>query len=303
MRKPTVWFIGAAIFGLAACSETQDMSVSQLEAVESYTSVSIDEATDTVAAAPVANGNIPTPEPQIAYTYALGFDVPMGSIKPIQRQHAKMCEDLGLNQCRIIDMNQSARSDTYESGQLRIAVAADKARGFAAALETSTGDADGDLTSSSISGEDLSKSIVDTQARLRSRELLRDRLTDILATRGGSVGELVEAERAVAQVNQEIDQASSWLETMKTRVAFSDMTIRYDAGERSTVSGGFSEPIISAWNSLGGILGGTIAALMMALTALVPISAVVLALRLTLHRFGYRLRFWKTDLRENSENA
>ena len=293
-----------AVAALALVSGCSDAPYSVYEA-ESAVFESVDamaaDASDAVASVDIASSpaeEIPTSEPQIAYTYSLSFKVPLGSIKAIQQSHAKMCEDLGNRQCRIINMNQSSQSADYASGQLRIAVAAKKARAFADALEASTGEVDGELTSSSLSGEDLSKNIVDTQARLRSRELLRERLADILASRRGTVGELVEAERAVAQVNQEIDQARSWLETMRNRVAFSDMTIRYNAGEPSAVSGGFAEPIISAWNSLGSVLGSTIAALMMALTALVPITAVILAVRWAFHRFGYRLRFWKTDLRE-----
>jgi hypothetical protein len=298
MRKCIVMAAGTAL-ALSACgySEPYGAYSEEAEAVAFDMELS-EEGAEEAMPADEQTGEIPTSEPQIAYTYQLGFDVPMAEIKAIQQKHAQMCEDLGARQCRIITMRQAKASSEYASGNLRIAVAASKARDFAKALEASTSEADGELTSSTLSGEDLSKNIVDTEARLKSRELLRDRLTDILASRRGTVGELVEAERAVAQVNQEIDQARSWLETMKSRVAFSDMTITYEAGERSAVSGGFFEPIESAWNSLGSILGGTIAAIMMALTALLPITAVILALRWVLHRFGYRLRFWQTDLRE-----
>ncbi|MFM6829184.1 MAG: DUF4349 domain-containing protein, partial [Novosphingobium sp.] len=39
--------------------------------------------------------------------------------------------------------------------------------------------AGGKEVASSISGEDLSKAIVDTEARLRARTLLRDRLMEV----------------------------------------------------------------------------------------------------------------------------
>ena len=48
-----------------------------------------------------------------------------------------------------------------------------------------------------IRGEDLSKSIVDTEAGVRSRMALRDRLMEVLETRRGTVAQLVEAERSV----------------------------------------------------------------------------------------------------------
>lgn len=301
MRKSLIFF-GGATLALAACSGAesemaQSADIMAMEAPEMAADAIAEEASDI---APADGADIPVSEPQIAYTYRLGFDLPLGSIRQVQQNHVAMCEELGTKGCRVISMDQARGSDEYSSGRLHIAVAADKAADFSKALEATSGEADGELVSSSKSGEDLSKQIVDTEARLKSRELLRERLTEILASRSGTVGELVEAERAVAQVNQEIDQARGWLETMRNRVAFSEMTIRYKAGEVSAVSGSFGEPIEAAWNSLGTILGGTIAAIMMALTALLPITLVLLALRWVLHRFGYRLRFWKTDLRDTS---
>ncbi len=301
MKKSWI-FLGFAALALAACSEAEGEPYGMVEADMAVENAIMEAPAEEAAegTAPADGTDIPVSEPQIAYTYRLGFDLPLGSIRQVQQTHVAMCEELGSEGCRVISMDQARDSDEYSSGRLHIAVAADKAADFAKALETTSGEADGELVSSSRAGEDLSKQIVDTEARLRSRELLRERLTEILASRNGSVGELVEAERAVAQVNQEIDQAKSWLETMRTRVAFSEMTIRYEAGEVSAVSGSFGEPIEAAWNSLGTILGGTIAAIMMAVTVLFPITLLLLALRWVLHRFGYRLRFWKTDLRGNS---
>ena len=236
---------------------------------------------------PIPGGDIPVGSlPQIAYRYALGFRMDGDAIKPLQNRHADMCEALGVNRCRIISMRQAEREGNYSYGSLNIAVASSIARDFSKELEESSGSVEAELVSSSIDGEDLSKQIVDTEARLRSRELLRDRLMDVLRSRRGTVAELVEAERSVAQVNQEIDQARSWLTEMRGRVAFSQMSITYEAGAPEAVDqgGGFSGPIYSAWNALGSILGSMIAFLMLALTVLVPIGLV---------GFGiYRLARW-----------
>ncbi|MAY20786.1 MAG: hypothetical protein CL955_09230 [Erythrobacteraceae bacterium] len=211
--------------------------------------------------------------PQIAYSYDMGFRLPAGAIKPLQERHADLCEARGADVCRIISMNQSDSDGEYAYGNLQIAVAANVAREFSKELEASSGSADAELVSSSIRGDDLSKQIVDTEARLRARTLLRDRLMEILRTNRGTVAELVEAERGVAQVNQEIDAARSWLNEMRGRVAFSQMSIRYESGSRA--SGGFVEPIRSAWNSLGSVLGSLIAFLMLAFTVVVPIGLLV----------------------------
>jgi hypothetical protein len=188
-------------------------------------------------------------------------------------------------------MRQSDNDGDYSYGSLQIAVASGVARDFSKALETSSGNSDAELITSSIEGEDLSKQIVDTEAKLRARSLLRDRLMAILRNREGTVAELVEAERGVAQVNQEIDQARSWLNEMRGRVAFSQMSITYESG--SPRSGGFSAPIANAWGSLGAILGTIIGILMMAVTVILPIGLIVFA----------ALRLWKWARARVSPNA
>ncbi|MHA7819065.1 MAG: DUF4349 domain-containing protein [Erythrobacter sp.] len=242
---------------------------------------------------PPSGGEVPVGSlPQIAYRYALGFRLPDEAIKPLQNRHADMCEARGVSQCRIISMRQAEREGDYSYGSLQIAVASTIARDFSKELEESSGSVNAELVSSSIDGEDLSKQIVDTEARLRSRELLRDRLMDILRSRRGTVAELVEAERGVAQVNQEIDQERSWLTEIRGRVAFSQMSITYEAGSPAAADqqGGFSEPIYNAWGALGSILGSMIAFFMIALTVLLPIGLVVYG-GLRLWRWAQAYRF------------
>ncbi|MEM9501541.1 MAG: DUF4349 domain-containing protein [Pseudomonadota bacterium] len=261
---------------LAACSEADVQSVYEREgSVEPVTTANIAEASPEEADGSLADSRpdaLEVSAPQIAYRYALGFRLPANAIKPLQEKHADMCEARGPKICRIISMDQADSDGDYAYGNLQLAVAADDARAFSKELEAGSDSADGELTSSSITGEDLSKQIVDTEAKLRARTLLRDRLMDILRTSDGTVAELVEAERGVAQVNQEIDQARSWLSEMRGRVAFSQMQIRYESGSPS--AGGFGDPIRSAWGSLGSIFGGMIALLILASAVLIPLGGV-----------------------------
>ncbi|TMM48875.1 DUF4349 domain-containing protein [Qipengyuania marisflavi] len=222
---------------------------------------------------------IPVGMPKVAYRYSYGFRLPADGIKPLQERHADMCENKGPDLCRIISMEQVDEEGDYSSGSLTLAVAAGEARRFGKDLSAATGKADGELIASSIEGEDLSKRIVDTEARLRARSILRDRLMEVLRSRKGTVAELVEAERGVAQVNEEIDQARSWLTEMRSRVAFSQMEIAYSAGTPS--SGGFTDPIRDAWGAIGKILGNLVAFLILVVTVLLPLGLLVwLAVRL-----------------------
>ena len=266
--------------------------------VERVTTVDVEEADATPSETSI-EPETAVAAPQIAYRYDMGFRLPAEAIKPLQERHADLCEARGPNVCRIISMSQSDSDGDYAYGNLHIAVAAGAAREFSKELETSSGSADAELVSSSIEGEDLSKQIVDTEARLRARTLLRDRLMEILRTNNGTVAELVEAERGVAQVNQEIDSARSWLNEMRGRVAFSQMSIRYESGSRA--SGGFTDPIRGAWNSMGSVLGSLIAFFMLAFTVLIPFGVVAYG--------GYRAVRWvrvrspKVETTQQTETA
>lgn len=211
--------------------------------------------------------------PQIAYTYEYGFRVSNEGLSALQQKHAGLCEKKGQAVCRVISMSRNDAEGEYGYGNLKLEVVANKARTFGSELTRSAEGAGGEQVSMSIAGEDLSKQIVDTEARLRARILLRDRLMEVLRTRQGSVADLVAAERGVADVNEEIDKAQSWLAEMKGRVSFSDMDISYNSGSRS--SGGFFAPIASAFTSTGSILGQAIGALIIAITALLPFGIVL----------------------------
>lgn len=241
-------------------------------------------AADTAAKAPASE--IPVSVPRIAYAYTFGFRVSGEDMPGLQRRHADLCEKQSIQTCRVLEMSQSGGDDQYAYGKLVMAVAAPKARTFGDELGKAAEGAGGTLISSAISGEDLSKQIVDTEARLRARILLRDRLMELLASRKGTVAELIAAERGVAEVNEEIDEAQSWLKEMRGRVDFSRVEINYESASRS--GGGFLGPILSVFDNLGAILGVVIAGLIVMAVALVPIGLFAFCL-LWLRR---RIKAW-----------
>lgn len=222
--------------------------------------------------APGANtgnpGKIPVSVPQIAYSYQYGYRLPAPEIREAQRAHVMLCEQRGQEICRVLNMSNSGGEGDYATGRVHLEVAAAQAAAFGEQLAKAVDKSGGSQISSSIAGEDLSKQIVDTEARLRSRVLLSQRLTELLATRKGTVAELVEAERAVNQVNEEIDRARSWLKEMRGRVAFSKVEIRYQSGAPG--SGGFSRPIREAFGGIASALGNSVAALIKFTALLLP---------------------------------
>jgi len=287
MRKALILLAPVSLIALTACGSKADHQENTAfgepatdavvaEEGSAATEAPAKNAADSELAALSGRPDIPLTLPKMAYAFNLGFRLAGEGIVPLQQEHADMCEALGPYNCQIVQLGSSGEIGEDIRGELQLAVAADKARGFAKVLSGAATQAGAEAFRANIQGEELSKTIVDTEARLRSRIALRDRLLQVLETRRGKVEELVEAERSVAAVNEEIDAAQSWLAEQKGRVAFSRMTITY---ETATPGGSFLKPIESAIGSLGSIFGTLIAVLIVLGAITGPLLAGVLGIR------------------------
>lgn len=174
----------------------------------------------------VGTSAIPVAVPQIAYSFTLGYRLPAAAIAGAQQAHIDLCNRLGPR-CQLVAMQRASGDDGTESAHLKLRIASAIAQQASTDLTTAVGKAGGRAVDTQISAEDVSKDLVDTDARLRQREILVGRLTEMLRGRQGKVGELVEAERSVAQAQQELDQAKGWLGELRRRVAYSDLSISY----------------------------------------------------------------------------
>jgi hypothetical protein len=283
MRNSLKLLALSSLLPLAACSQETTSSPTSAEMAQPAAEEAA--ATDRAAEAPPADtvvsqtpgaGDIPFTLPKMAYVFDYGFRLAGEAIAPLQQQHADMCEAQGPYACRIISLSRTGEDTDEIRGELQLAVASDKARGFGTLLSAAAEAADAEAFRANIQGDDLSKSIVDTEARLRSRIALRDRLMEVLETRKGKVEELVEAERQVAAVNEEIDQARSWLKEQQGRVAFSRMTLTY---ESAAPGGSFLKPVERALDSLGSIFGMLVAMLIVLGSLALPVLAGMFGVR------------------------
>lgn len=268
-RPPSLLMGGALLLALAGCGSGPDAR----QASEQFATTPAKMAAPT---APEGGGQeqdaqagaVADPSrPQLAYSYRYGFRLPADEVADTQKAHAGACEKLGMTRCRVINMTRSG-DENHQFGELQISIDAGLARSFGATLGTIASGRGGRQVDAGISAEDLSKQIIDTDARVRAKTLLADRLTQLLATRGGSVADLVEAERALSQVQEELDQARTWLAEMKGRVAMSTMTISYSS--TPTASGSLISPVRDALSSAGEILGFSIGMLIRFLIAVLP---------------------------------
>lgn len=285
MRKTLICAVSVTALTLSACSKPVDDADPSM-ATEEATSGQRATAAESVASEPAPPAaaaradagskalpeleKIPTSLPQLAYEYDYRWRMEADAIGSLQRRHASLCEQQGPASCQIIGMTKTGAEEGNVSGELQMAVATRQARAFGALLEDEALDAGAEQIAAEIASEELSKQIVDTQARVRARTELRDRLTQVLRSRKGKVEELVEAERSLAAVNEEIDQAKSWLREMDGRVAYSRVTVRYETG--STAGGSFLGPVQGAVGALGAIFGWFAALLILGAAVALPVG-------------------------------
>ncbi len=275
----------ATALALAGCGRGQNQVAKDMKSFD------VMEAPPIVA--PAQPGEAPAivvAQPQIAYIYGFTYTLPGGRIAAAQAKHVALCDALGPR-CRVVKMDQAGNEGQFATGSLHLVVDARIARAFGGRLDAAIADAGGSQSGRTIAAEDLSKQIVDTAARVRAKQALADRLTDLIRNRTGKVGELVEAERAFAATQEELDAARSWLSEMRQRVAMSAIDIGYNA--RSPDGGGIWAPVRQSLAQSGQMLGGSVAALLTFVVLATPWAILLVLLLWLRRRRGWRWPFRK----------
>lgn len=242
--------IGAlALISLAACdggpayhesaemapNVAADFSVEQESARSGYM--------DKVAPAPPP-GSAPDENPSsqsfLAYRYNYSFALPVKSVQPTMKAHMQECLQAGPDKCQVLSSTTSSQSESYANAYLRLRGEPDWLKAYMGRLESSVSDAKGELVESGVSAEDLTRSILDTDARLKAQITLRTRLEGLLETRDAKLPDLLALERELARVQGEIESATTTLNVLKKRVSMSTLDINYQTKTAAVSSSAFA---------------------------------------------------------------
>jgi hypothetical protein len=294
----------AAIALIAGCSDGSTLGVYDTKDAMAPAAMKYDVAVEekpAEAEAAAADGTempsqgVPTANPRIAYSYTLGYRLGTGDVGAVQTRHIALCDKLGTAKCRIKSMQRSVSDGEFVNAGLNLVLDATIARNFQTELDKAVESAGGESTSREMDAEDLSKQMVDTEARIKAKQALADRLMVLLRTRSGKVGDLVEAERAFAEAQEELEAARSWMTEMQARVAMSDIKISYNSD--APAGSGLWRPIRDAFGEVGQILGDSVGTLLRFVVALAPWLTALWGLVWVIRRRGWtkgwRWRFWR----------
>lgn len=223
--------------------------------------------------------------PRIAYTYGYRFRLEAGTVAPLQERHLGLCRRLGPVRCRVLSMRRGDAGGGVNAA-LNLQVAAPLAEAFGRRLATISTEAGADTIDRSITAEDLSRQMIDSEARIRTRETLIRRLTSLLETRSGNIQQAVDAERAINTAQEELEAARAWLGEMRGRVAMSAVEIGYET--QSPMPASLRNPIGDAFAQLGSMSASSLAAMILAVGIIFPWVVLGAAVFLVVRRVRRR---------------
>lgn len=286
-----------AVMALASCAQPQQSAAPSGTTGSAKLEQAEMSAVATDAAAPADSMPPPPPEPgqpnlppmtqqaaMIAYSYAMGLELPGKQVLPVRDAHLRACTQAGPSKCQLLGTSSNAVGKDEVTAELRLRGAPLWLEGFRAVIASDADKAQGRLLINNINSEDLTRQMVDTQATLAAQTKLRDRLTDLLARHQGKLGDLLEVERELARVQGEIDSRASELNVMRTRIAMSDLTVTY-ASEGVAVSDQTADPTRAALNDFLGIVSFSFAVLVRFIAGILPWLVILVPT-------GWAIRRW-----------
>jgi len=93
----------------------------------------------------------------------------------------------------------------------------------------------GDVVQESQNATDVSEQLVDLEARLANSRNTERRMNELLRTRTGKLSEVLEAEREVARVREEIERLDAQRRNLDDRVTYSAITVQFDEPQKSSM--------------------------------------------------------------------
>ena len=209
----------------------------------------------------------------LALAYKLGLVVPSDQVRPLMESHQEACERAGPDQCQVLGANASAEGDDRATAELNLRATPAWMRVFRTRAEADAKDLGGRVDAAATDSDDLSTQVVDTEAAQRTREAERARLTELMKRRTSNLQDTLAVEQEITRVQGEMDQASSELAAMKTRVAMQTVTVSY-ASPAVASPRGDAAPLQAAERGFMGNVFGGLAALLTLASFLLPFALV-----------------------------
>lgn len=211
--------------------------------------------------------------PMLAYRYGYSLEAPAKAIRSLVNRHEAACLAAGPAICQLTGSQVTELGQDRIRGELSLRATSAWLKTFRSGLEGEAKAAGGRVVTSNVTSEDLSRRIIDTEAAVRARITLRDRLQGLLASRPGKLPDLLAVEQELARVQGEIDATQSELAEMRGRVATSELKLVYESSGVLAPQGMLS-PLASAFSDFLGIVVVMLAGIVRLAAYVLPIGAL-----------------------------
>ena len=143
----------------------------------------------------------------------------------------------------------------------------------------------GDVKSVEVQAQDVGEEYVDIAARVANARRLEERLIQLLATRTGKLDDVLNVERELARVREEIDRMEGRLRYLRSRVAVSTLTLTVHEPLPLLTQPG-QNVILQAFVQAGHNFIDLLSAFIASLGYLLPLGTVALLVFFGWRRFG-----------------
>lgn len=293
MRKVLIGAAAASAL-LTGCQEGPRQYADESVDVELMEAAPAAPAMDAVASAPSMQSSAAAPVapnigPSIAYAYRFGLELPAEAATRLMAKHEQACTAAGPAACQVIGSNSSRVGRDSVEARLEMRGTPAYVARFRAGLDGEARGAGGRVAEQAVESEDLTQQLVDTEARMRAMETLRDRLQQLLATRSGPLEQLLQVERELARVQGELDATRSALAVMRTRVQTSKLDVTYRAAGQLAPDSA-ARPVLDALNSASYAFMSSLGVLILFIASVLPVVLVGVPLIWLLWRWRRSVR-------------
>lgn len=222
----------------------------QLEAIDSA---------DNVTAEPGSPS--PTADRKIIYTAHLDLEV-----KDFQKLRGQIEALVNTHRGFVANYCEDKISGSQLAGNWTVRVPVEQFEAFLAAAREL-----GIPQSQQVHGQDMTEEYVDLEARLSTKRKLEGRLTEIMQDRQADLNHLLQVEKELARVREEIERTEGRLRWLTDRVTLTTVTIRaterYDYEPPQITLGDHVE---NTWSGSWLALGRTVRFAMLSLIGFIP---------------------------------
>ncbi len=222
----------------------------------------------------------------IAMRHQLLVELPADRMQAVFDTTARQCEQL---HCQMLSADYN-RATQYAPPSASIALRIPPAA-LASLLQGLA--ANGEVLQHHRQSEDKTDQVIDADARIKNMTELRDRLRAMLASGKGSLKDIVEVERELANTQAQLDSIAGVRKVLAQETEMVAVSIDFQAiaGLRDA---GFFAPVARAWHESGEVMMSSVAAIISFLAAVLPWLVIVLPLFIGLRRLWRKFRARRT---------